>query len=175
VQPGSSASLTLYITPLLGYSFEGKGAFEINSNFPVTLQCDNLPPHSECTFTYPALVSQYQPSASNAVQICPQPNLDSNVDTSQAFESLAETGGCNSGGVGVVTLTINTNVSETTSQVVSRTSITLASLFGLGMVGLFFRRRAFEKAHRLLTYVLIIVCGALAVSFTACTTTNITP
>jgi len=177
VKSGSTASLTLYITPLLGYGFEGKGATEVNSNFPVTLQCDNLPPHSSCTFTYPTSISPYQPSATNSVQICPQPNLDSNVGTAEAYESLAETGGCNANGVGVVTLTINTDVpvGTTTSQNASPVSITLASIFGFGMVGLFFRRRAFQKARRKLMFVLMIVGGALSVSLTACSTTDLAP
>jgi hypothetical protein len=176
VQAGSTASLPLYITPLMGYGWEGKGAAQTNFNFPVSLQCDNLPPHTTCTFTYPTSVSPYQPSAPNSVQICPEPNLDTNVGTAVAYETLAETGACNANGVGVVTLTINTNVPEstTTSQNASRASITLASIFGLGMVGLFFRRRAFQKAGRLLMFVMMIVGGALSVSLAACSTTNLT-
>ena len=177
VQPGSTASTTLYLAPLLGYGFQGKGAELNNYNFPVTLTCDNLPPNSQCTFTYPTTISPYQPSAPNSVQICPQPTLDSNSDTAAAFETLAETGGCNENGVGVVTLTINTNVSAgtTTTSQNSAPSIALASIFGLGMLGLFFRRKAFEKWHRLLMVVLMVVGGALAVSLTACNTTNLTP
>ncbi len=177
VQPGSTASLTLYLAPLLGYGFEGKGAELNNYNFPVSLQCDNLPPHTECTFTYPTSVSAYQPSAPNSAQICPQPTLDSNSDSNTAFEALAESGGCNASGVGVVTMTINTDVSAgtTTSQNGTAASVTLASIFGLGMIGLFFRRRAFQKGRWLLMVVLMIVGGTLAVTLTACNTTNLTP
>ncbi len=178
VQPGSTASMTLYLAPLLGYGFEGKNAILNDYNFPVTLGCDNLPPHTQCTFTYPSIISSYQPSAPNSVQICPEPTLTSNTLTSTAFETLAETGGCNSDGTGVVTLTINTNVSVGTTTTTSQNtapSITLASIFGLGLIGLFFRRRQFEKGRRLLMVLLMVVGGALAVSLSACNTTNLTP
>jgi len=177
VQPGSTVSTTLYLAPLLGYGFQGKGSQLNNYNFPVTLTCDNLPPHSQCTFSYPTAVSAYQPTAPNSVQICPQPTLDSNSGTAAAFEALAESGGCNTSGVGVVTMTINTDVSGgiTTSQNAATASVTLASIFGLGMIGLFFRRRAFEKWHRLLMVLLMIVGGALSTSLTACNTTNLSP
>ncbi len=178
VQPGSTANLTLYLAPLLGYGFQGKGGQLDNYNYPVTLTCDNLPPHAECTFTYPSVISPYQPTAPNSAQVCPQPNLDSNSDSSAAFEALAENGGCNANGVGVVTLTINTNVSTgttTSSQNAAAASVTLASIFGVGMIGLFFRRKAFEKARRLMMIVLMIVGGGLAVTLSACNTTNLTP
>ncbi len=176
VAPGSTANLTLYLAPLLGYGFQGKGGTSNDYNFPVTLSCDNLPPHTACTFTYPSVISANQPSAPNSAQICPQPTLDSNSDTAAAFEVLAENGGCNANGVGVVTLTINTNVTvgtTTTSQNASSASVTLASLFGIGMIGLFVRRRAFEKARRFMMFVLMVVAGALAVTLSACNTSNL--
>ena len=43
------------------------------------------------------------------------------------------------------------------------------------MIGLFIRRRAFEKARRLLMMVLMIVGGGLAVTLSACNTTNLAP
>jgi len=177
VQPGSTVNTTLYLAPLLGYGFQGKGGLLNDYNFPVGLSCDNLPPHTECTFTYPTSVSPYQPTAANSVQICPQPTLDSNSGTAAAFESLAETGGCNASGVGVVTLTINTDVSTgtTTSQNSTAASVTLASIFGLGMIGLFFRRKAFQKGRWLLMVILVIVGGTLAITLTACNTTNLAP
>ena len=178
VQSGSSASLTLFLTPLLGYGFQGKGASLDDYNFPVTLSCDNLPPHAECTFAYPSVISTYQPSAPNSVQICPQPNLDTNADTAAAFETLAENGGCNANGVGTVTLTITTSVTTgttTTSQNASVAPVALASIFGVGMIGLFFRRKAFEKRRRLLMVVLMVVGGAFAVTLSACNTTNLAP
>lgn len=177
VQPGSTANTTLYVAPLLGYGFEGKGGLLNDYNFPVTLSCDNLPPHTECTFTYPTNVSSYQPTAVNSVQVCPQPTLDSNSGTAAAFEALAEDGGCNASGIGIVTLTINTDVSvgTTTSQNATAASVTLASIFGLGMIGLFFRRKAFQKGRWLLMLVLIVVGGSLAITLTACNTTNLTP
>ena len=43
------------------------------------------------------------------------------------------------------------------------------------MIGLFFRRKAFEKRRRLLMVVLMIVGGAFAVTLSACNTTNLAP
>jgi len=42
------------------------------------------------------------------------------------------------------------------------------------MIGLFFRRKAFEKGRLLMMVLLMIVGGALAVSITACNTTTLT-
>jgi len=175
VTHGSTANVTLYLAPLLGYGFQGKGSELNNYNFPVTLACGNLPPHTECTFAYPSNLSSYQPTAPNSVQICPQPTLNSNSGTAQAFELLAEGGGCNASGVGVVVMTINTNVSAgtTTSQIATAASVTLASIFGLGMIGLFLRRKEFEKWRRRMMVLLMIVGGALSVTLTACNTTNL--
>ena len=178
VSPGSTANLTLYLTPLLGYGFQGKGGTLNDYNFPVTLTCDNLPPHTACSFAYPSIISPYQPNSPNSAQICPQPSLDSNSDTAAAFETLAENGGCNANGVGVVTLTINTNVTVGTTTTANRNasdaSVTLASLFGLGMIGLFFRRKAFEKGQRLMMIVLMVLGCGLATILSACNTTNLT-
>jgi sugar lactone lactonase YvrE len=179
VQPGSTASVTLYVTPLLGYGFQGKGALLNNYDFPVSLECDNLPPHATCSFTYPTNnISAYQPSAPNSMQICPEPDLDSNTLTASAYEKLAESGGCNQNGIGIATLTLNTNVNVGTTTTTSQNTavpMALASIFGLGMFGLFFRRKAFEKGRRVLMVLLMIVGGALAFSLMACNTTNLTP
>jgi hypothetical protein len=75
-------------------------------------------------------------------------------------------------------MTINTDVSVGTvnsSQNATTASVTLASIFGFGMIGLFFRRRILEKGRLLLMLFLMIVGGGLAVSVTACNTTNLTP
>jgi hypothetical protein len=185
VQPGSTASLTLYLSPLLGYGFQGAGATLNDSNFPLSLACDNLPPHTTCTFTYPTNLftggtyPYIQPSAPNSVQICPA-GVNQYGGTSSngaAYETLAENGGCNQNGTGTVTLTINTDVSTgttTTSRNIT-TPITLATLFSLGTIGLFFRRKTFQKARRVLTVLLMIVGGAFAFSLSACNTTTLTP
>ena len=158
---GSSATATLTLTSLLGYGFAGKGGQLNDYNFPVSLACDNLPPHAVCTFSYPSTVSPAQPSAPNSVQIpC--------TGTTAAADNCTP---------GVVQVTIHTNVTvgTTTSMRAVAASISLASLFGFGMLGLFFRRRAFDK-HRLLLIICVAMIGcALAVSITACNTTNLSP
>ena len=53
VQAGSSASMNLTLTSILGYGIAGQNAQLNASNFPVSLTCDNLPPHTQCSFTYP--------------------------------------------------------------------------------------------------------------------------
>ncbi len=161
VQAGSSASTTLTLTSLLGYGYAGKGGQLNDYNFPVTLSCDNLPPHSECSFTYPSTVNSNQPSAPNSVQI------PCSGTTAAADNCLP----------GTVTMTINTNigVGTTTSRNAAVASVTLASIFGLGMLSLFFRRRAFVKAGWLPMIVLMVVGCALAVSLSACSTTNLSP
>jgi hypothetical protein len=145
----------------LGYGFAGKNGQLNDYNFPVSLACDNLPPHSQCTFTYPTTVNPNQPSAPDSVQI----------------PCTGTTGAADNCLTGTVTITINTDVSAgtTTSQNAVAASVTLASIFGLGMIGLFFRRRAFEKWRRLMMVLLMIVGGALSVSLTACNTANLTP
>lgn len=161
VPKGSSASTTLTLTSLLGYGYAGKNGQLNDYNFPVTLSCDNLPPHSECSFSYPSTVNTNQPSAPNSVQI------PCSGTTAAADNCLA----------GTVTMTINTNVAvgTTSSQNAAVASVTLASVFGLGMLGLFFRRKAFAKAGWLPMIVLMIAGCALAVSLSACSTTNLSP
>jgi sugar lactone lactonase YvrE len=161
VAPGSTASATLTLTSLLGYGYSGKNGTGNDYNFPVTLACDNLPPHTECTFTYPTTVNANQPTAANSVQIpC--------SGTTSAADNCSP---------GTVTVTINTDVSAgtTSSQNAAAASVTLAAIFGLGTIGLFFRRREFEKWRRLFMLLLMVVGGALAVTLTACNTTNIAP
>jgi len=156
VAAGSSASANLTLTSILGYGFAGKNQQLNDYNFPVTLSCDNLPPHATCSFTYP----NPDPSISTAVDIpC--------TGTTAAADDCA---------AGLATVTIDTNVPVgTTSQIAPRMPITLAVLFGFGMIGLFFRRRAAEKARLLLMLFMVILSGALGVSLTACSTTKLSP
>ena len=80
-------------------------------------------------------------------------------------------------GTGAAVMTINTDVTvgTTTSRNVTAASFTLAGIFGFGMLGLFVRRKAFEKGRLLLMVVLMVIAPALAVSITACSTTNLLP
>lgn len=200
VSSAGSASINLSLTSILGYGLAGKNGLLNNGTFPVSLTCDNLPPHATCSFNYPTP----DPSISTAVDI-PFP---SDCTTSLVAEGLsvaappAGTGNScaisytpvqvtvpatsttpastvmMSTGTAQVTMTINTSVTvgtTTTSSNVSPATATLAAIFGFGMVGLFFRRKAFEKSRQLLMVVLVGLAVALAVSVTACSTTNLSP
>jgi sugar lactone lactonase YvrE len=159
VQAGSSASMNLTLTSLLGY-----GA-DVATEYPVSLSCDNLPPHTQCSFNYP----NPDPIVPNSVDIpCPPP-LGVGLTTELAGGSVQCT-------AGQATVTIYTDVSAgtTTSQNARTTSVTLAAIFGFGMIGLFFRLRSFEKGRLLMMVFLMIVGGSLAVSITACNTTTLT-
>jgi sugar lactone lactonase YvrE len=164
VTAGSQASLNLTLNSILGYGIAGRGGLLNDYNFPVTLACDNLPPHSACTFTYP----NPDPVIPTAVDIpCPAGSTQ-NVASAVAAGTMQCT-------PGQVTLTVVTNVAvgTTTSQVARNASITFAAIFGLGMISLFVRRRAFEKGRLSMMVVLMIVGTALAASITACSTTNL--
>jgi hypothetical protein len=184
VTAGSTASVTLTLTSILGYGIAGKNGLTNNSTFPVTLACDNLPPHATCSFYYP----NPDPSISTAVDI-PWP---ADCTAQEVAEGLSDSDGdlcvpsaapvtTSSGvmtpGTGQVVMTINTDVTvgTTTSRNVTATSVTLAGIFGLGMLGLFVRRKTFEKGRLLLMVLLMVIAPALAVSITACSTTNLLP
>lgn len=161
VTHGSTASINLTLTSMLGYGIAGRNAQLNASNFPLSLSCDNLPPHTQCVFTYP----NPDPSLATATDI----NCPSGATTTQIANGTAS---CTPA---QVTLTLYTNVSAGTSTAknVTGASLTLAGIFGFGMLGLFFRRRAFEKGRMLLMVFLMVVGGALAVSITACNTTTL--
>jgi hypothetical protein len=162
---GSTASANLTLTSMLGYGFAGKNQQLNDYNFPVSLACDNLPPHANCTFTYapdPALasfgLSATSPTAVNI--LC--------SGTTAAADNCAP---------GLpVTVTINTNVPVgTTSQLAQPAPFAFAAMFGCGMVGLFFRRRIGQKGRLMLMVCLMVLGGLLAGSLTACSTTNLSP
>jgi hypothetical protein len=157
VSAGSTASANLTLTSILGYGFAGKNQQLNDYNFPVTLSCDNLPPHSTCSFSYP--------------------NPDPNVPTAVDIPCTGTTAAADDCSPGMVTVTINTNVTvgTTTSQLSKPAPITFAAMFGFGMVGLLFRRRIGQKGRLLLMICLAIVSGAFALSLTACSTTNLSP
>jgi len=158
---GSTATMNLTLTSVLGYGIAGKNAQLNASNFPVSLSCDNLPPHSQCVFTYP----NPDPSLPTATDI----NCPSGATTTQIANGTAQ---CTPA---QVTLTLYSNVAAGTSisRNATAASVTFAAIFGFGMFGLFFRRKAFEKGRMVLMVFLMIVGGALAVSITACNTTTL--
>ena len=162
VQAGSTASMNLTLTSILGYGIAGMNAQLNASNFPVSLTCDNLPPHTQCSFSYP----NPDPIVPNAVDLpCP-----SGATTTEVADGSVQ---CTPGQV-TVTFYTDVTAGTTTSQNARTASVTLAAIFGFGMIGLFFRRRAFEKGRVLLMVFLMIVGEALAVSITACNTTILT-
>jgi hypothetical protein len=165
---GSAASMTLTLSSILGYGIAGRGSQLNDYDFPVSLNCDNLPPHSVCTFSYPAPDEALFQNVQNAVDLpCP---------TSATPSEIA--GGSTQCTPGQVTVTIYTNVAvgtTTASRVASGASIAFAAIYGVGMFGLFFRRRAFAK-HRLWMMLMLMLAGTvLAGSLTACSTTNLSP
>jgi hypothetical protein len=143
---------------MLGYGFAGKNQQLNDYNFPVSLACDNLPPHASCSFTYPT----------------PDPNIATAID----IPCTGTTAAADNCSPGLVTMTINTNVAvgtTTTSQLSRPAQVTFAALFGFGMVGLFFRRRAVQKSRLLFMLCAAILSGALAFGLAACSTANLSP
>jgi sugar lactone lactonase YvrE len=161
ISPGSTASMNLSLTSRLGYGIAGANGQLNASNFPVSLSCDNLPPHTQCSFTYP----NPDPTIANAVDI-PCPSGATTTEIADGSVSCTP---------GLATVTFYTNVSAgtTTGLIARTTSVALAAIFGFGMIGLFFRRKAFEKARLMMMVFLMIVGTALAVSLTACNTTTL--
>jgi hypothetical protein len=168
ISSGSSASIDLAITSILGYGFAGRGGQLNNSNFPISLTCDIPLPHAACAITYDnSAVDPNQITAPNSVQIpCPAGATNSDIASGKVT--------CTPGHAKVTVYT-NVAVGTTTSENARVASVTLATLFGFGMIGLFFRRRSFEKRRLLLMALLIVISGALAVTLTACSTTNLSP
>jgi hypothetical protein len=161
VTAGSSASMNLTLTSILGYGIAGLNSQLNATNFPVSLTCDNLPPHTQCSFSYP----NPDPLVPNSVDIpCP-----SGATTTQIANGSVQ---CTPGQVSVTFYT-DVTAGTTTSQNARTTSVTLAAIFSFGMLGLFFRRKTFEKGRTLLMVFLMIVGGALAVTVTACNTTTL--
>jgi hypothetical protein len=166
VQNGATASMDLTLTSVLGYGAAAYNAQLNSTHFPLSLSCDNLPPHSQCAFTYPVP----DPNFPNSVDItCPTDTQSGNLtNLANGSEQCTQ---------GQVTLTLYTNVSAgtTLSENAIGAPVTLAAIFGFGILGLFFRRKAFEKGRMMLMVLLMFVGGALAVSITACNTTTLTP
>jgi hypothetical protein len=154
IPAGGSGTANLTLTSLLGYGWAGQNATLNNYTLPITLSCDNLPPHTSCSFYYP--------------------NPDPSVSTSVDIPCSGTTEQATNCSPGLAMLTINTNVSvgTTTSQNARTASITFAAIFGVGMFSLFFSRKRFERGRMGLMLILMVVGGLLAGSITACNTTS---
>jgi hypothetical protein len=168
VAAGSSASMQLTLTSILGYGFAGANGQLNDSNFPVSLACDIPVPHAACTFTYNnSNVSPNQVTAPNSVQIpCP-----TGATSTQFADGSVQ---CTPG---QATVTVYTDVSAgtTTSSNARVATTALAAIYGFGLLGLFFRRKAFEKSRGMFVILMMIVGGTLAVALSACSTTNLSP
>lgn len=164
VSAGGSASANLTLTEMLGYGFAGRGGQLNDYNFPVSLTCSNLPPHTSCAIAYP------NPDANipTAVDLpCPT-QVNGSAETAQEANSNCTPG--------AATVTLVTDVSVgTTAQLVQPATMAYAALFGFGMVGLFFRRRMGKAGRLFLMAGLAVLSGALATSLTACSTANLSP
>lgn len=133
------------------------------SNFPVSLSGDNLPPHTQCSYTCP----NPDPNIANALDIpCPAGATTTEIADGSAY--------CIPGQA-MVTYYTDVSAGATTSMNARTTSTAPAAIFGFGMIGLFFRRKTFEKGRLLLMVFLMTVGGGLAVSVTACNTTVLSP
>ena len=141
ISAGSSGTVPLTLNSVLGYGFAGQGASLNNYTFPLTLTCDNLPPHAVCAFTYP----NPDPSISNALDIACT-GTKGQGDTAVCSPSFAS-----------VTIYTNVTSGTTVSRNAGVAAVTLASIFGLGMIGLFFRRREFQKGGTMLMVFLAMV------------------
>lgn len=139
VTQGGSASATLTVTSLLGYGVTGAAGNLNNYTLPVELECDALPAHASCSFSYPTP----DPSDPNSTAVTPA-------------------------APGVVKMTLNTNVPVgTTASVVSGKGTALAVLLGFGVLGLSSRRRRTLRQF-LLTAACVLACGVMIAGVTAC-------
>jgi hypothetical protein len=181
VAQGSSVQATLTLTSILGYGYAGRGSTLNNYSTPLNLQCNGLPAYATCTFTYSAPVAS-DPNPTGvacaagvpgycAVNVGPTPGI---ILSSGSACDLSN--GCI--GPGTVTVTINTNVSTgavTSSRL--RTdpgSFAFAAMFGFGLLGLAFRRKA-RRWSGFLLLACLLLCGGGMFGITACGTTNLSP
>ena len=160
---------------------------------PIDLQCQGLPAYATCSFTYPTpnaadpnfmtnpgglecATSTSAAPAYCAIDIGPAPgsvNGYSSNHSSSGTTPCTAVDGCL--GPGTVLVTINTNVSPNLTasrNAADKSSLALATLFGLGFLGFAFRKRA-SRLRVLLTVVSLLLCGAAMAGITACSTTTL--
>lgn len=196
VAPGATVKATLTLTSILGYGYAGRNNTYLNWSQPVSLQCQGLPPYATCSFTYPTPNPADPNFASNpgalecasssaasptycAIDIGPEPGavtryarygnpLPANPTADNA--PCGPIDGCL--GAGQVLLTINTNVSPgiiIASNDSGKSTLAIASLLGLGLFGLAFRRRS-ARLGNLLLVVGLLLSGSVLVGISACST-----
>lgn len=179
VSAGSSVQATLTLSSVLGYGYVGRTGSLNNYGLPLDLQCDGLPSYASCTFTY-STPSSSDPNAAGAlcpgstttycaVNVGPPPNT-----------ALSGGGTCTTAdgciGPGTVTMTITTNVPTGEVSSLRRDSggIAFAAMFGLGLLGLTFRKKA-RRWGGFIVLACLLTCTAAIAGITACGTTNLSP
>ena len=175
VSAGSTVGTNLMLTSLLGYGsyleapaggaagsaclLSGAGCNGKRNNYtlPLTLGCNGLPAHATCTFTYPS--TPHTCSATVTVNCTPENAVDVHLTAP-----------------GMVAVTINTNVAvgTATAKNIQSSPFAFAAMFGLGLIGLTFRKKVGQKGWMLMV-VSVMILGGLFAGITACSTTNIAP
>jgi hypothetical protein len=143
ITPGTPATVTLTLMPLVGFS--ENVSLECNSsNAPITLAATTpattLPQYSECTFNYANPSTGTQP-----------------VGASGAVAST-------------IVITISTNVAVnggTTASIANQPPWALAGLFGLGLAGLIAGRRKFYRWMAVICVAMML--SGLLMGISACT------
>jgi sugar lactone lactonase YvrE len=146
VTAGSTATATLTLTSLLGYGVAGLNGRQNVNNYtlPLELECDSLPAHASCIFTYPIP----DPSDANSVAVNPTTP-------------------------GKVLLTINTNVPVGTSTAsLRRSPVVFAAMFGFSLLGLAFGKKRNLRSSLLRVICLLLFASAVA-SVSACSSAQI--
>ncbi len=107
VVAGSSTTANLTLTSLLGYGIAGANGSLNNYSLPLELECDNLPAHASCIFSYP-IPYPSDPNSFAVTTITP----------------------------GKVVMTINTNVAVGTStSSLRQNTVVYAAMFGFSLLG----------------------------------------
>jgi hypothetical protein len=143
ITPGTPATVTLTLMPLVGFS--ENVSLECNSaNAPITLApttpATTLPKYSECTFNY--------------------------ANPSTGTEPVGKSGAVAS----TIVITISTNVAVnggTTASIARQSPWALAGLFGLGLAGLIAGRRKFYRWMAVICVAMML--SGLLMGISACT------
>jgi len=154
-----TASTTLTVTSVLGYGVSTNPAYPSstptltlnNYTLPLGFNCQNLPPHTTCTF-----------SGGNYTDINGVLHPDEVlVDTDPAKPVT-------------ITVTVTTNVSAgtTTSQNAHPSPFEYAAMFGLGLVGLAFSRKSVHRKG-VLVLICLLALGTAMAGLTACNTVTL--
>jgi hypothetical protein len=145
VSAGSTTSATLTLTSLLGYGVLGVNGDLNNYSLPVAMDCDGLPAHATCSFSYAT----------------PDPSDPHSVDVTPTAP-------------GQVVMTINTNVAVGTSSTAGfgRNWIAFLAVFVVSLLGLAFGKKRSLRSALLSGMCLLLFSGAIA-GLSACSTAQI--